>query len=525
MLRYVRVIPLILLLIPIYPIYADSLSIFAAVDCYITNWDQGKSFHTDVLRVSREKSGNDYLEARAIIGFDLTSLITIPKGSRVSEAHLILTLVNGSNANVEVWELAREPDILRVSWIKAGDEDWITPGGDLLRKVGEAEINTEELKIDMRDYIQAVVNGELNSTGWFLLKIADEGYFYFYSELSTNKPRIEISYTRASLDISLDSDEVKLSQGSSALLKVQVSGYLGSPVSIEVEAPSFLNYTISPSQGYPTFVSTLNLSLPEDAPGGVYTVVISAIGPIRKNITLKLTVIERRGYVISCPSSVDLISGFRKDLTLKVVPTGNFSGEIAASILEAPSWLNVSVSPSKGRPPFNFTLTLKSLPDVEASGRLKIAFRGQVSKQCEVEVRTRIRRVAIYSNDIDWKLSKGLIISYSNSTGVPVHRINDTSLFSNYDLVIVLGGHKAPTDKWMPKNVASSSMNESEKASLERGKDLIIVRKEGSTIVMIIAGKTRQNTAALVSSDRDGDGFPLIAEILSEDPIEVVRSG
>ncbi len=524
MLRYARVIPFILLLIPIYPIYADSLSIYVAVDCYITNWDQGKNFHSDVLRVSREKSGNDYLEARAIIGFDFTDLMAIPRGSKVSEANLILKPVNGSKAKVEVWELAKRPDIFRVSWIRAGDEYWTTPGGDLLRKVGEAEISTKELRIDLRDYIQALVNGELNSTGWFLLKIADEGYLYFYSELSLNKPRIEISYTRASLDISLDSDEVKLSQGSSSLLKVQVSGYLGSPVSIEVEAPSFLKYTISPSQGYPTFVSTLNLSLPEDAPGGIYTVIISAVGPIRKNTTLKLIVIEKKGYIVSCPSSIDLIGGFREDLTLKVKPTGNFSGEIEASIIEAPNWLNVWINPSKGRPPFNLTLTLKSLPDVEASGRLKIMFRGQVSKQYEVEVRTRIRRVAIYSNDIDWKLSKELIISYSNSTGVPVHRINDTSLFSNYDLIIILGGHKAPTDGWMPKNVASSFMNESEKASLERGKDLIIVRKEGSTIIMIIAGKKRQNTAALVSSDRDGDGFPLIAEILSEDPIEVARS-
>jgi hypothetical protein len=525
MARYARVIPLIILLIPIYPIYADSLSIYASVDCYITNWDQGKNFHSEVLRVSREKSGNDYLEARAIIGFDLTSLTAIPKGSKVSEANLILKLVNGSKAKVEVWELAREPDIFKVSWLKAGDEDWITPGGDLLRKVGEAEVSTGEMRIDLRDYIQAVVNGELNSTGWFLLKIADEGYLYFYSELSTNKPIIEISYTKASLDISLDSNEIKLSQGSSALLKVQVSGYLGSPVSIEVEAPSFLKYNISPNQGLPTFVSTLNLSLPEDAPGGVYTVIISAVGPIRKNATLKLTVIEKKGYVISCPSFIDLISGFRKDLTLRAVPTGNFSGEIAASILEAPNWLNVSINPSKGKPPFNFTLTLKPLPDVEASGKLKIVFRGQVSKQCEIEVRTRIRRVAIYSNDIDWKLSKELIISYSNSTGVPVHRVNDTSLFSNYDMVIVLGGHRAPTDKWMPKNVASSFMNDSEKASLERGKDSILVRKQGSTIIVIIAGKTRQSTAALVSSDKDGDGFPLIAEILSEDPMEVAGSG
>jgi hypothetical protein len=37
-----------------------------------------------------------------------------------------------------------------------------------------------------------------------------------------------------------------------------------------------------------------------------YTVIISAVGPIRKNATLKLTVIEKKGYVISLPELLSI---------------------------------------------------------------------------------------------------------------------------------------------------------------------------------------------------------------------------
>jgi len=515
----------IILLLPIPASLAESVTLQATVDCYITSWAPGSSFHGEVLKVLRLRAGDSYNESRAIMGFDLIGLMSVPKGSKVEEASLVLRVVNHSGVRVEVWELAREPDILSVSWLAASRyESWLTPGGDLLRKVSEAKTVSGELRIDMKDYFQALVNGEINSTGWFIVKVAegDEGYLHFYSELSASKPRIELSYEPASLELRLDSSDVKVSQGGSSVLKVYVNGYLGSAVSLRVQAPDFLNYTLSPEGGYPSFVSTLNLSVPEYAPGGTYTLTISAMGLISRNVTLRLTVLERKGFAVIGPSEADLRGGFTEVLKLKLVPTGNFSGEVTASLLEAPDWLNVELNPPKGRPPFNISVIMRPLPEVSASGRVRILLRGgQVSKMHEITLSVRARRVAIYSNEIDWSLSRELIRSYSNASGLMVFRISNSSLFSDYDLVIVLGGHRAPTDRYMPMNVASKMLNETEKGLLEKGNGLVSVKSEGSTFIVIVAGKTRRETSRLLPSDLDADGTPLIAEIISGDPRDV----
>lgn len=514
-------------LMPSIELNAESLTIYATIDCYITSWAQGSNFHGEVLRVSRLRVEDKYDEARSIIYFDLSVLSGVPKGSKVEEASLILKLVNHSGVKVEVWELAKEPDIYYVSWLRANpSEYWLTPGGDLLRKIGEATTSSNELRIDMKDYLQSLVNSELNSPGWFLLKLADgeEGYLNFYSELSGSKPRIELSFKPASLELSLDSADVKLSQGSSTVIKVYVNGYLGSPVSLEVSGPAFLNYTLSPIRGYPSFISMLNITVPETAPGGSYAVTISAIGPIKRNATLRLTILERKGFAVIGPSSVGLRGGFLEVLQLKVLPTGNYSGSVSATILESPDWLNITLNPPEGRPPFNVSLELCSLPEANASGRIRILLRGVMSKYYEIYVRTRPRRVAIYSNEIDWSLSRELIRSYSNSSGVVVRRINDSSSFSDFDLVIILGGHKAPVDRFMPVNVADRSLNETEKKFLEEGGDLVSVKRKGSTFIVIVAGKTRKETMNILSSDRDGNGLPLFAELVLRDPREVERS-
>lgn len=526
--RYVRVILVSVLIttalaLPI-ELDAESLTLRATVDCYIASWSQEKNFHGEVLRVSKLKVEERYDEARAIVYFDFSELSKLPKGSKVEEAYLVLELVNHSGVRVEVWELSKEVDIYAVSWLRANSlEKWLTPGGDLLRKVGEATATSKELRIDVRDFLQSLVNSELNSSGWFLLRIAEgeEGYVNFYSESSGKGPRIEVSYKPAFLDLVLDSSDIRVSQGSSVAIKVHVNGYLGSQVSLEVMGPAFLNYTISPEKGYPSFVSTLNVTVPETAPGGSYTVTVSAVGPIKRNATLKLTVIERKGFVVLGPSSVNLRGGFLEVLKLRVLPTGNYSGSVTASVLESPEWLNLTLSPSEGRPPFNMSLMLRSLPEVNASGRIRILLRGAASKYYEITVSTRPRKVAIYANEIDWSLSRELIRSYSNSSGVVVKRINGSEYFSEFDLVIVLGGHKAPTDRMMPANVADKFLNETEKKSLEKGGGIVSLRTEGSTFIVIVAGKTRKETSALLSSDEDRDGLPLFGEIVFWDPREV----
>ena len=101
--------------------------------------------------------------------------------------------------------------------------------------------------------------------------------------------------------------------------------------------------------------------------------------------------------------------------------------------------------------------------------------------------------------------------------GVTLHRINSTDEFGDYDVVIVLGGHKAPTDSFMPSNIAASLLSSEEKASLIEGGQLVHV-SEDEALVVIVAGSDRYKTSRLLQMDLNGNGIPLAQELMTGDP-------
>ncbi len=530
----VRVVLLALLaiLIAIPPI-RNSLetrtSIYSAVDCYITNWEPNTSYAGSIiLKVSREVEGNRTLESRAIIGFDLSDL-HIPPFSKVINATLVLTAQNFSQGiSIEVWDLKGEPDLFHTSWLYESDGNpWNNPGGDIIEKWGEVIVDSSRIEINLTDYVQSYVNGELKSKGWILLKLADDqhGQLDLYSENANGKgPRIMIDYEPASLDLSLESSSIELMQGRSTSLEFYVGGSLSKPVNLSLEAPNFLNYVISPSSGVPPFKGILNISLPEDAPGGKYVIIIKAEGALQSSLPFNLTVIERRGFIIEGRNSVELKGGFIKKTMIRVLGTGNYSGEVSAGVSGSPDWLNISISPSKGMPPFNLTVTLQSDPGVNATGIVSLIFNGEMNKVFRFNVTTLSRRVAIYSNGIDWNLSKEALIDAANLSGVTLSRINSSREFPSYDIVLILGGHKAPTDEYMPVNMAGKVLSEREKEKLESGGTVIHVEREGETYIVVVAGADRYKTSHLLTSSM-GNGRSLAYMLITGDPNGVRGAG
>ena len=517
---------LALLLLPPMMLYlsADvSSPIYAKVDCYITSWEPETSHAgSSVLKVSRNVQGNETLESRALIRFDLSEA-GIPSYSRILNASLILNTYNySSGVSIEVWDVSGEPDILHTTWLyERSGMPWENPGGDIIVKWGEAPVSSPYVKINITDYVQAFVNGELESTGWLLIKIVDdqEGYFEFYSETTSETgPRIEIEYEPASLELSMDTSDIELIQDGNTSITVYVSGGLSKPVNLTLDGPDFLQYNFSVPSAVPPFTSTLELALPENAPGGTYTIIVRAEGVMEASAPLNLTVVEKKGFLISGPSSVDLKGGFPRNVTLEVTSTGNYSGRISVGILGSPDWLNVSISPSSGNPPFDVVVTLQSAPSINASGILSLLFTGARNKVYEINVTTVRRKVAVYSNSIDWNLSREALLGPTNTSGVPLDRVNSSEDFSNYDVVIVLGGHKAPIDRFMPSNVASGILTSEEKVVLEQGGTVVHVEMQGSTYIVVVAGADRYKTAELIVSDDDGDGKTLAYELITGDP-------
>ncbi len=523
--RSLSILLMVLLLIPVSLMEAsDSLTVRSYVDCYIASWEPDTPHaSSQVLRVSRTTVDNDTVEARALLRFDIGEIRShIPQYSKIFNATLVLTTYNTSNPTIEVWDVSGEPDIFGTTWnsVRSG-LPWNTPGGDLIEKWGEGAGSSPQAEINLASYVQAAVDNELESSGWLLIKIAEgqEGYYEFYSEVSgSNGPVLMIEYEAASLGIVLEAPEVVVTQGENISMRVYVTGHLSKPINLSLEGPDFLSYEFSPQQGFPPFNSTLNLEVPDTAPGGEYTVVIRAEGVMEASAPVNLTILERRGFSVVGPSQVDLVGGLERNVSLRVVPTGNFSGEVSAGVLGSPEWLNVSLSPQSGTPPFNVTLSLTSLHGIEASGTLSLVFTGAKSRIYEINVTTRVRRVAVYSNDIDWNLSSEDLVSAANSSGVTLHRINSTDEFGNYDVVIVLGGHKAPTDSNMPSNIAASLLSSAEKASLIEGGQIVHVSLEGDTLVVVVAGADRYKTSGLLQLDLNGNGIPLAQELMMGDP-------
>lgn len=124
------------------------------------------------------------------------------------------------------------------------------------------------------------------------------------------------------------------------------------------------------------------------------------------------------------------------------------------------------------------------------------------------------KRVAVYSNDIDWDLCGQLIIASSNQTGNPVYRVRTPLAFDEYDIIIILGGHKAYTDKNMPKNVAGEYLDLEEMQTLESERDhkVLKIKRVGKQVFYVFAGSDRYDTKEVLLDDNDGDGKANILE-------------
>jgi len=137
--------------------------------------------------------------------------------------------------------------------------------------------------------------------------------------------------------------------------------------------------------------------------------------------------------------------------------------------------------------------------------------------------------IGIYSNNIDWELNKSTILQTAQETGVQIYRITDPEEFSNYDKILVLGGHKAYIDKYMPINIAKDFLNDEEKNNLEENDDVLIkdisnpfgINPEQE--LMIYAGSDRDFTKEIPMGDYDfrgvsgkleGEGLPNIIEFM-----------
>ena len=143
--------------------------------------------------------------------------------------------------------------------------------------------------------------------------------------------------------------------------------------------------------------------------------------------------------------------------------------------------------------------------------------------------------IGIYSNNIDWELNKSTILQTAQETGVQIYRITDPEEFSNYDKILVLGGHKAYIDKYMPINIAKNFLNDEEKEKLLEEYNILFkvidnpYGKNPDQKLIIFAGSDRDCTVAVPLEDNDRDRLENIKEVLAgtnplDEPLNKIKN-
>jgi len=126
--------------------------------------------------------------------------------------------------------------------------------------------------------------------------------------------------------------------------------------------------------------------------------------------------------------------------------------------------------------------------------------------------------IGVYANNIDWELNKSAILRASSEAGVEIDRITNTAQFPYYDKILVLGGHKAYTDKYMPENIAGEFLTDEEKGQLlDSGETIIkyVFRPFGKhQNLFIYAGSEREDTEKIPNDDYESDGLSNIMEFM-----------
>ncbi len=507
---------LLLLLISSFILTSADLTTFKPLsDVGITSYSPTQSIHgVESVNVSWAPQG----EVRYLVGFSFES---IPKYSVVKSANLTLTLVNNTAPlDLELWKVSGKPDVICTSWTMITcSSEWTKEGGDLIELVDVTTLDKvmDKVTFDVTPFVQDLVNGE--EEGWLLVKVRENmtGWAVINTEISPNPPVITVIYEKPVIAAHSKVKEIRMAQGEEVKFKVIVDGVLSLPVRLELESPVELNYSFEPPEGLPPFNSTLSIGVPESTPAGRYELRVLAKGPspeLSSNFTVNLTIIESVGIVVKAPEELELHGGEEKVVKVQVLPKGGYQDNVFITIKESPEWLFVFLEPNLGKPPFNVTLKLRPLPGTNGTGVVVLQFSGQgVLTSKELKVRTTPRRVAVYSNSIDWNLTREAIISASNETGVTVHRLTEPE-FEGYDLVLLMGGPLAPTDDWMPVNVVRNLLPQEKVDELMKVGWIVYWTNYQGAKAVVIAGKDRYMTSRVLTMDLDGDGVPLVLELI-----------
>ncbi|MEO7029582.1 MAG: S53 family peptidase [Acidobacteriaceae bacterium] len=155
---------------------------------------------------------------------------------------------------------------------------------------------------------------------------------------------------------------VQNASGNSTITVTQIGGFTGSVALVASGLPSGVTASFSPSST--TNTSTLTLTAATGATVGTATVTIMGVsGSLAHTATVALTVTSAPtpNYSLSAsPSSLSVAQSAGGSSTIKVIPTGGFTGAVSLTASGLPAGVTASFSPASTTSTSTLTLTASS---------------------------------------------------------------------------------------------------------------------------------------------------------------------
>ena len=157
-------------------------------------------------------------------------------------------------------------------------------------------------------------------------------------------------------------------QGGTAefIVELTATGGFSDPVALSISGlPSGSTFSFSPNNQVPDFTSVLSISVPETAPLGAYSIVVTGSGGGKTHdYSVVLEVTEATGFTVEVePTSKTAQQGQAVDFTVHITGMGGFSDPVTLAIAGLPPGAAISATANSLPPDYDSTITIQLAPD------------------------------------------------------------------------------------------------------------------------------------------------------------------
>ena len=338
--------------------------IYPNVDTFISQHNKTANFYPLEYLVAG-KGFYGHLR-HALINFTINGPGGLPKNIEIISAELYITrykledFLHQGYVEIGICRVTKYWDYGIVNWkMRTYTELWEHEGGDYSQPYAKYKVYSYyQSKRTMVFNITQMVREWYNNPekypnyGLIITYLSGKGLIYFYSTDmygigNEERPHIKVTYVYK-VKITPPSSTIIIGKGNVKTVNIGISGYCPFLVNLELmNCPKGVTYNFTPPSGYSPFTSKLNIMVSTTTSSGTYKVKIHAYGKgveSRKEITLKIVPGGDFNLELN-PSKITILQGGRNSSKISASISGIFSSPIILSIENIPPGFTATINP------------------------------------------------------------------------------------------------------------------------------------------------------------------------------------